>query len=351
MSSVAAEGDREVYTIDVELTNHCNTHCDFCPRERTPHEGRMTDATLEQALARAVEFRSDALRISGTEVRVSFCGLGETPLHRGLAGSIRKARSVGFAPSVCSNGSTLTEGVSRELIEAGMARIYVNCGEIGDAYERVYHIGFQRLVSNVRRFLELAGAACELHIVLVDHRSDPARIEQVRTFWLEQGVKYFFASPMLNRAGTLRVEGMDFEGSIHQQGATARLAARGPLPICAAAFAFPFIGYDGTYYLCSSDWEKRVACGNVFEHSVLDTLGRRLEATSTRSPICRHCNHDPINKLATALREQERGVVDASHVDLVEAIVVQGSDKARRWVATVAASRAGLTDRRDESQT
>ena len=45
-------------TVDIELTNRCNAKCYFCPRDQTPHQGLMTPEVFDQALARAIEFRT-----------------------------------------------------------------------------------------------------------------------------------------------------------------------------------------------------------------------------------------------------------------------------------------------------
>jgi len=318
------------FTVDVELTNRCNTHCEFCPRDRTPHQGLMKTETFEQVLGRLVEFRAEALRLFDTRVSMSFCGLGEQLLHHDGPDFVERARSVGFVPSMCSNGSHLDRSHARALVDAGLGKIYVNCGEIGEEYERVYQLPFDRLVENVKGFLEVAGDHCEVHIVLVDHRGDQARMDEVTAFWRGQGVKCFFPSPMLNRSGSLEVDGMAFTSMPEVDRARAHFESLGIQPVCPAAFAYPFIGYDGNYYLCSSDWEKRVSTGSVFEDSLMAGYGRRMAAVTSREPICRSCNHDPLNKLALLMagtgavgKIDEAARTSVAHTETMRAMLQQ----------------------------
>ena len=85
------------------------------------------------------------------------------------------------------------------------------------------------------------------------------------------------------------------------------LGGRGGEVHCGVPFRFPFIGYDGVYYLCSSDWRKEVGLGTVFERSLLDILDDKAEQVGGRSPICRSCTHEPTNALALSLARAAEG--------------------------------------------
>jgi hypothetical protein len=70
---------------------------------------------------------------------------------------------------------------------------------------------------------------------------------------------------------------------------------------------YPFIGYDGNYYLCSSDWRKEVNLGNVFEHALVDLFDEKAEQVCGRSAICGGCTHEPTNALALLLARAAAG--------------------------------------------
>lgn len=325
--------DLRYMCIDVEVTNRCNAGCDFCPRARTPHEGVMHPYVFDAALRRAVEFRDLAAERLDVTATMSFCGLGEGMLNRELPAYVARAAVAGFEPRLCSNGSLLTEQRSRLLIEAGLREIFVNCGDLADDYDRVYKVPFARMRDNVIRFMELAGDRCEVHIVLVDHRQDRARVERIREYWRSLGVTHFFKSPMLNRAGTIDVDNMRFAAYPEHARAVAIFEHLGVKPVCAAAFAFPFIGYDGNYYLCSSDWEKQVPVGNVFDDSFLSILRRKLAHVERREPICRSCCHDPYNHMTAALRATSNVDTRAGDPRILAAMFVQRTEAVYDLVA------------------
>ena len=46
--------------------------------------------------------------------------------------------------------------------------------------------------------------------------------------------------------------------------------------MCGAPFGYLFIGYDGQYYLCCSDWKKETPMGSVFDESFLSVTEKKL---------------------------------------------------------------------------
>jgi MoaA/NifB/PqqE/SkfB family radical SAM enzyme len=302
--------DPPQFSLDIEVSNRCNAGCDFCPRDLTPHQGTMSAVVFEQVLRRATEFRDVMAGELEGQVHLSFCGLGEPSLNPRLTDYLRRATAAGFEVSMATNGSLLTEELSREVIDGGLKGLYVNCAEIGDEYTEVYKVPFERMRQNVVRFLELAEGRCDLHIVLVDHLQDRARVAEVRRFWQEQGVVHFFDSPMLNRGGSMDVDGMAFRDYPEHATAQALFAGRDGKAMCAAPFLFPFIGYDGNYYLCSSDWEKRTAMGSVHDRSILSLLDQKRAFVSNPGPACDDCCHHPVNAVTMALRQDAANGTD-----------------------------------------
>ena len=297
------------FSIDIEVTNRCNAKCHFCPRDRTPHQGLMTPEVFAKSLERAVEYRQICLdRLDGDSV-VSLCGLGEPLLNRHLPDYVRLVREAGLEVTVSSNGSLLTEGWGRRLLDAGLQKIYLNVGEEGDDYEEIYQLPFQKTLENVVRFNEMAEGSCEVTVVLVDHRKDPAHVERMRDYWTDHGIKHTHSYEVMNRGGALFVDHMQYESYPELASAAAQLQARVGTPLCGAPVAFLFIGYNGEYYLCCSDWEKQAPMGSVFDVSFLDVTEAKLSHLVSRSPVCETCNLDPINILTEELRAEAQGLV------------------------------------------
>ena len=313
--------------LDIEPTNRCNAHCYFCPRDQTPHQGLMTPEVFERALSRTIEFDTIARERFGARTKVNLCGLGEPLLNRHAPDFVRQVDEAGFEISLSTNGSILDEKRGTALLEAGLKGIEINVGEEGVDYDEIYGLPFEKTCDNVVRFAEMAkeaGGECHVRIVLVNHRRDADHLAKMTAFWRDRGIDQFLPFNVMNRGGTLFVDEMQYSNFPERAEAEAMFRARNVNPVCGAPFVLLFIGYDGQYYLCCSDWKKEVAFGSVFETSFMAIMGDKLEHTSTRQPICKNCNHDPVNRLTDALRDREDGDEGAIAIDrLLEELIEQ----------------------------
>jgi MoaA/NifB/PqqE/SkfB family radical SAM enzyme len=305
------------FVIDMEVTNRCNAKCYFCPRDRTPHQGLMSPEVFEAGLRRAVEFRAAIADPAGDDVRVSLCGLGEPLLNRNVVDYCRQARAERFSVVMSSNGSLLDERRSAALLEAGLQQILINVGEEGDDYEAVYHLPFERTLQNVLRFNEMSAGACEVTIVIVDHRSNPDHVARMTKYWSDRGIPQALTYQVMNRGGSLFVEHMQYGTYPEQAAALARLEGKLGGAVCPAPFLYLFVGYDGQYYLCCSDWEKQTPLGSIFDKSFMDVAQAKLDLVVSRDLVCRTCNLDPINRLTEELRAEAGGDIPPGSADLV----------------------------------
>lgn len=299
------------FSIDIEVTNRCNAKCHFCPRDRTPHQGLMMPDVFDKALERAIEYRQISLDKLDVDCGVSLCGLGEPLLNKHLPTYVAQVRAAGMDVTVSSNGSLLTEERGAALLDAGLQNIYLNIGEEGDDYESVYELPFEKTLENVVRFKEMAKGRCEVTAVLVDHRADPTHIAHMKAYWEDKGIEHVTSYEVMNRGGSLFVDHMQYETYPELAEARRQLADRGITPLCGAPFAFLFIGYDGKYYLCCSDWEKQAAMGSVFDRSFFEVTEAKIGHLVSRAPVCQTCNLDPINMLVESLRAEAQGQAPA----------------------------------------
>lgn len=301
-----------MFTVDIELTNRCNAKCYFCPRDQTPHQGLMGTEVFDQSLARAVQYYELMVEaLQATPPSVSLCGLGEPLLNKHAPKFVEQVRATPLGCQMSSNGALLDERRGRALLDAGLQRIFLNVGEHGEDYDDIYKLPFEKTRDNVVRFKEMAGDDCDVYIVLVDHRRDPEHQREMREYWGAYGIDLFSEFAIMNRGGALFVDHMQYESYPELQQARQMLEERGTIPLCGAPFGYLFIGYDGQYYLCCSDWKKEVPFGSVFDTSFEAIIRPKLEAVVTREPICKTCNLDPINMLADELRAAGDGETGA----------------------------------------
>jgi hypothetical protein len=215
---------------------------------------------------------------------------------------------------MASNGSILDERKGRALLDAGLDAININIGEHDDDYEDIYKLPFEKTLENVVLFNEMAGDECTVSIVLVDHRRDRAHIKHMVDYWRSHGLKDFVFYDIMNRGGALFVDDMQFESSPYLVDAKLLLQDHGGHALCGAPFVFVFVGYDGNYYLCCSDWKKQVPLGTVFEFPINALVGAKFDHVKSREPICKTCNWDPLNMIADELRAMDAGESDRETV-------------------------------------
>jgi MoaA/NifB/PqqE/SkfB family radical SAM enzyme len=310
--------------VDLELTNRCNASCHFCPRDQTPHQGLMSPEVFTKALERAVELRAEYQ--AEQEFEVSLCGLGEPLLNKHAPEFVRQVRAAGFTCNMSSNAALLDERRARSLLDAGLQCILINASEQGEEYDDIYKLPFEKTRDNVVRFLEMSDGACEVRIVLVDHRYDKKHLAEMRRFWEDLGVRRFVTYDVINRGGALFVDHMQYEQYSEIDEARAMLSERGtPKPICAAPFLSLTVGYDGQYYLCCSDWKKEAPLGSVFDETFQSVARAKLEHILTREPVCKTCNLDPINRLTEELRAVKDGLTTPAEVDVLLDEIVTSS--------------------------
>jgi MoaA/NifB/PqqE/SkfB family radical SAM enzyme len=312
------------FNLDIEATNRCNAKCYFCPRDATPHQGLMSPEVFAQTLRRAEEFRDVVVDLYGTQLKVNLCGLGEPLLNRHTVDFVRQTRAAGFECSLTTNGALLDEARGRALLDAGLQGVEINVGEIDDEYEEIYKLPFERTRDNVVRFAEMAGDDCAVRVVLVDHRRDAEHLEAMKAYWRERGVTEFLPFEIMNRGGALFVDHMQYDGFAEQAEARSLLEDRIGDTICAVPFVLLFVGYDGQYYLCCSDWTKQAPLGSVFDASFFSVVQPKVDHVTSRDPVCRTCNLDPVNRVTEELRAIADGQSQPAALDALLAGIGEG---------------------------
>lgn len=106
--------------VDVEITNHCNFSCWFCPREAmTRPLGRMS---LDD-FCRMV----DKIQRAGVVRELLIGGIGEPTLHPDLPEMLRYLRDhTSLRATVITNGSRFKENLGVELLKARLHRLIIS---------------------------------------------------------------------------------------------------------------------------------------------------------------------------------------------------------------------------------
>lgn len=138
---------RKVY---IEPTVACNLDCITCFRNDWEQPiGRMTEHTFERILAGLQELdpRPD----------VYFGGIGEPLFHPKTVEWVARVKQLGVKVELITNGTTLTESVSRKLVESGLDVLWVSLdGASPETYADV-RLGAElpTILHNLRRLMRM----------------------------------------------------------------------------------------------------------------------------------------------------------------------------------------------------
>ena len=243
--------------ITLELTNHCNLNCTFCPRKlMEKHQGYM-DKKLAKRLI-------DEMAVHLPVSLVPFFR-GESLLHPDWAEILEYAKSRGVGPiQLTSNGMQLDCEAARKILDLEIDFISFSVDTVDPKiYEQTRRRGqYEKVVRNILQFIELKR---ELGATL-----PTIQVSSVATELHQSGMEAFvdFWRPLVNRVRIYIEHSQDgHPGSIAE-----------PLPSfprrlpCWKPYTDMIVCWDGQVALCNHDWtrdEKR-ALGNVSQQSIAE---------------------------------------------------------------------------------
>jgi MoaA/NifB/PqqE/SkfB family radical SAM enzyme len=138
---------RELAKLYIEPTSCCNLECRTCVRNVWDEPlGVMADETFSRILAGLESFRPVP--------DVFFGGFGEPLSHPNIVDMVARAKAVGSRVELITNGTLLTEAVSRGLIAAGLDVLWVSLdGARPESYSDVrLGAALPQVIRNIARF-------------------------------------------------------------------------------------------------------------------------------------------------------------------------------------------------------
>jgi len=284
----------------------------------------MTFEIFKQAVARVKE-----LDISP---RISLTGQGESTLHSQLVEFVRYATSQGVVVHMTTNANLLNKTLSRELLAAGLMGIAFSVSDFDDDYELVYNLSFEKTRTNILDFLEVRDEFSDRDIgvvvSIVQHDLNVNKIEHMKSYWKGAGIEFVMEFEQNNRGGACDNAHYFIGSDRFVEEAKTLMAEQNVSTLCSAPFHYVFIGWNGQYYICCSDYKKESPLGSVFEHSI-DAMDQiKLNAFAGYLPACSVCNIDPVNAIREKMFEVEKG--DATQEDLHEVLAELASYNHKR---------------------
>jgi uncharacterized Fe-S cluster-containing radical SAM superfamily protein len=277
-------------SLEVELTNHCNANCAFCPRAAlTRPKGFMTRETFQTVVARAKELKVKSLL---------FSGFGEPLLHKEALEFIAylNEQAPEISCELITNAALLTPAVVDRLKQLKVGQLVISFnGFDRDSYERsMLNLSYDTVIANLG-YLAKAGSELlpkvKVRPVITKSFDTPelAKMKQGLTglgFRPENLNESYLCA---NRGGYL------INDEVYD---AAFLQAKGVVPLPQADFICIMfvktlqIAWDGEILLCCCDINNVARIGNIKD---ADLAAVEKKIVSYRSPggkseVCLRCN-------------------------------------------------------------
>jgi MoaA/NifB/PqqE/SkfB family radical SAM enzyme len=258
----------------VESTNVCNLDCIMCPTGL--HIDTRPKGFMEWDL-----YTSIIDEIAPFAHAVVLHSWGEPLLHKRIIEMIEYAKSRGLWVETSTNATKLTEAVSRQLLEAGIDRIYLSMdGLTKETYEKVRVGGnFEEVLGNIERFLELKdelGSSVEADIQIVRLSETDAEVSAFVERWRNSRADIINIKELDTWGDQIDdVSALTVDEDAVEHGAQVN-ADRKP---CPNLWYHCHIHWDGVLVSCSRDYDAITPLGNVKNGGVLKIWhGARMRA-------------------------------------------------------------------------
>ena len=188
--------EEQIRKLYVEASSRCNLACKMCFRHSWVGE-RFGDLDPD-VFARVMDDP-----VLSTVETVFFGGMGEPLVHPALAEMASLASARGKQVELVTNGTLLPREKAKELLDAGVSRIWVSIDELYENYGKI-QIGsdFGLVLGNLEAFNELRrGTDVRLGMTAVVMRDNIASLRRIREFAEHFGADDLNLSHMIpNRA-------------------------------------------------------------------------------------------------------------------------------------------------------
>ncbi|MBI5698814.1 radical SAM protein [Candidatus Saganbacteria bacterium] len=248
--------------LDLETSNTCNLRCSMC---QIPF-GKMQSGYMDKAL-----YKKILAEIKGNHLpSVKFNFRGEPLMHPDLVDFVRLAKEAGILEvQFNSNGSLLTDELSKGLIEAGLSRIKFSVdGVTPDVYNSIRKgTSYDVTIPKILRFIELRNSLGKklpsVQVQMVYMSSNSREAAEYIKFWEDKA----------NRIGFSR-----YRSGSNKLGEAGRVSEMGRRIPCSQLYQRMVVLWDGTMLMCCGDHQMRSPIGNALKDNIVDVWrGEKLK--------------------------------------------------------------------------
>lgn len=287
IDAVVKKGSAYPFSIEIEVTNLCNSSCDMCPRRMMFREsGIMSFETFRKITDQAVV---------NPDVEFRFIGYGEPLLDYGLAKKIEYAKQRGVRVTrMITNGQLLNADMARSLIDKGLDIIGIDLDSDDPKIFNSFRKGldYATVVNNILGLINIKKSMKKNKpVIRLQVLKIPYNFNNFNNFlrkW-QKLVDIVDVNPLNNWAGACK-------------GNQVKNTARPILTPCVKLWSNLPISWDGKVGLCCLDFDFKFKLGDINMDSLLDIwhLGfsgiRQAHLSGKRNtcPMCMDCNWEAV---------------------------------------------------------
>jgi MoaA/NifB/PqqE/SkfB family radical SAM enzyme len=211
----------------IEPTNRCNLECLTCIRN-------VWDEPLGMMQWETFEWIMDGIQAFEPIPTIFFGGFGEPFVHPEIIEMIRKAKDLGAAVELITNGILLTEDISEQLIETGLDVLWISIDGVKPESYADVRLGatLPNVLENLDSLLKRRDLAIrtkpQVGIAFVAMKRNIQELPDLLTMGVLKGIELFSISNVLAYTAELKEEVMYertlIEGSYQSASRTAEIS-------------------------------------------------------------------------------------------------------------------------------
>ena len=208
--------------VELSIIDVCNRSCSFCPKV----DPKIAPNTYQKMTMDLVNKLTQDLKKINYQGSVTLCGYGEPMLHKGVFEISKKLAEASFV-EVVTNGDTLKAESILKLYNSNVNKLLIN---LYDGPEQI---------TKFKKMTKEAGVPNDFVIL--------------RDRW--HGADKDYGLKLTNRTGTINIGNQDNIGTF---------------TYCNYPAYSVLIDWNGDFFLCPQDWQRKVTTGNIMNEEFFD---------------------------------------------------------------------------------
>ncbi len=266
------------FTTDIELTNHCEQYCRFCPRAAISRSKGFIDKLLAKKIIR---------QLAAIKSRITFCGMGNPLLHPHFIEIMDYCREfAGFNFGVTIQAPALSAENRSKILRAAPGFVEISFPTIDPQLFSQLYAGesTENCLNQVEKLLQERSSVRGLCIVAVRTAAEKYSDAEIIDFWQ----KHDLACRILSchtRGGNLKRQDMAISIARKQSN-------------CGLFASHSFISCDGKLLACCHDLSGETEIADLNECNIEEAALKKLVMLEANMPftLCKSCDEPQANR-------------------------------------------------------